>query len=103
MAFNLCKVWNVSPAASSEWQPVVSSIPTLVMEGEDDPITPPTNGNSVATHLSKSYVTLFPATGHGTYLSGQACPVEVAQSFLNQPDQRPDTTCIQSMTEPNFQ
>lgn len=102
-AFNLCKVWNVPAAASSEWQPVVSSIPTLIMEGEDDPITPPTNGNSVATHLSKSYVTLFPATGHGTYLSGQACPVEVGQSFLNQPDQRPDTTCIKSMQEPNFQ
>lgn len=102
-AFNLCKVWNVPPAASSEWQPVVSSIPTLVMEGEDDPITPPTNGNSVATHLSKSYVTFFPSTGHGTYLAGEACPVTVAQSFLSQPDQRPDTTCIKSMTEPNFQ
>ena len=102
-SFDLCKVWNVPSAASSESQPVVSSIPTLIMEGEDDPITPPTNGNSVATHLSKSYVTLFPATGHGTYLSGQACPVQVAQSFLNQPDQRPNTTCIQSMQEPNFQ
>jgi pimeloyl-ACP methyl ester carboxylesterase len=103
MAFNLCKVWNVPPVASSEWQPVVSSIPTLIMEGEDDPITPPTNGNSVATHLSKSYVTLFPATGHGTYLAGEACPVTIAQSFLRQPDQRPDTTCIHSMSEPNFQ
>jgi pimeloyl-ACP methyl ester carboxylesterase len=102
-AFDLCKVWNVPAAASSEWQPVVSNIPTLIMEGEDDPITPPTNGDSVATHLPKSYVTLFPATGHGTYLSGQACPVEIAQSFLNQPDQRPNTTCIQSMQEPNFQ
>jgi pimeloyl-ACP methyl ester carboxylesterase len=103
MAFNLCKVWNVPVAATSERQPVVSSIPTLIMEGENDPITPPTNGNSVATHLSKSYVTLFPATGHGTYLSSQTCPVEVAQSFLDQPDQRPNTTCIQSMQEPNFQ
>lgn len=103
LAFDLCKVWNVPSAASSEWQPVVSTIPTLVMEGEDDPITPPTNGDRVASHLSKSYVALFPATGHGTYLSGQLCPVAVAQSFLDQPDQRPNTTCIQSMQEPNFQ
>jgi pimeloyl-ACP methyl ester carboxylesterase len=103
MALNLCQVWHVPSVSPSEWQPVVSSIPTLVMEGEDDPITPPANGNSVASHLSKSYVTFFPATGHGTYLSGQACPVAIAQNFLNLPDQRPDTTCIKSMQEPDFQ
>ena len=103
LAFDFCKVWNVPSAPSSEWQPVMSSIPTLIMEGEYDPITPPTNGDRVAPHLSKSYVALFPATGHGTYLSSQACPVVVAQSFLDQPDQHPDITCIQSMHEPNFQ
>ncbi|MBV9229338.1 MAG: alpha/beta fold hydrolase [Chloroflexi bacterium] len=101
-AFDQCNIWNVPTVVPSEWQPVASSIPTLVMEGEYDPITPPTSGNEAAAHLPNSFVTLFPATGHGVYLSGQQCPVQVEQSFIDQPQQQPNTACIQSMSEPTF-
>ena len=102
VAFDQCHVWNVPPVAPAEWQPVVSTIPTLIMEGEYDPITPPTSGDEVAAHLPNSFVTRFPATGHGVYLSSQQCPVQIEQSFIDQPDQRPNTACIASMKEPDF-
>jgi pimeloyl-ACP methyl ester carboxylesterase len=101
-AFDTCNVWSVRPVAQSEGQPVTSSIPTLVMEGEYDPVTPPSNGDEVAKSLAHSHVALFPATGHGTYLAGEACPVQVALNFLNTPSQQPDTSCIQTMAEPAF-
>src|SRR5258708_16397375 len=36
--------WTVPSVAQSEAQPAVSAIPTPVLDGEYDPITPPTNG-----------------------------------------------------------
>gem|GEM_PF-2005367 len=101
-AFDTCNTWNVRPVDPTESQAVQSDIPTLVMEGEYDPITPPSNGDEVAKGLTHSFVARFPATGHGTYLSGQACPVQVALNFLETPTQQPDESCVKTMGEPAF-
>jgi hypothetical protein len=37
----VCDAWQVPPAPAKENQPVVSSVPTLIMAGEFDPDTPP--------------------------------------------------------------
>ena len=48
-----------------ETQPVVSDIPTLVVAGEYDPITPAKWAESAASHLANSFYFLFPGGGHG--------------------------------------
>ena len=55
-----CKAWNVGRAPASEGQAVASDIPTLILEGEYDPVTPPANGDLAAQTLSHSYHYLFP-------------------------------------------
>ena len=96
-----CQNWNVATAAASESAPVTSSIPTLVMESEYDPITPPSNGDLVAKGLSKSYRVLFPGVGHGAFILN-ACPADVAISFWSAPTHQPDEACVANMGEPQF-
>ncbi len=50
-----CDLWGVKAAGPVENEPVVSSIPTLVLAGEFDPITPPAMGRQAAAALSQSF------------------------------------------------
>lgn len=97
-AITLCQIWNVKPEPAALEQPVQSNIPTLVMEGAYDPITPPANGMGAAKTLPKSYQFLAPSTGHGVFLSSQACPVQVGEAFLQNPAAAPNTLCVQQMS-----
>lgn len=110
--FGQCQVWNVHTAAASEGQAVTSAIPTLVLEGEYDPITPPANGMLAAQTLSTSYQFLFPGTGHGSFLYNFAsptatyfatCPTGILLAFERNPTQKPDGSCISGVGEPQWQ
>jgi pimeloyl-ACP methyl ester carboxylesterase len=98
-----CKLWNVSPVSTSEAQPVSSAIPTLILEGEYDPITPPSNGDLAAQTLSNSYTFLFPGIGHGVMFSdATSCATSLVQAFWTTPTSKPDGSCIAGVGEPKF-
>jgi hypothetical protein len=102
-ALTRCKIWNVKPLPALYAKPVSSAIPTLIIEGKYDPVTPPENGMEAAKTLSESFQFLAPSTSHGVFLSGQACPVEVGEAFLTNPTQAPNTSCLQFMLpRPDF-
>jgi pimeloyl-ACP methyl ester carboxylesterase len=96
-----CQFWNVKPVPAVQKEPVTSSIPTLIMEGEYDPITPPANGMLTAQTLSRSFFFLFPGVSHGVRTTN-LCPREIGQAFLDHPTVKPDASCISSMPEPAF-
>ena len=81
---------------------VTSSLPTLILSGEYDPITPFSNAQMAQHTLSNSFLYLFPATGHGVFYTA-SCPDTIMVDFLNQPTVKPDASCIALMSEPNFQ
>lgn len=91
--FRLCEGWGMRYPPSIENAPVVSDIPTLILAGEYDPITPPAWGRLAAETLSRSYVYEFPNTGHAVIGRG-ACPQQIIRSFLDGPAQPPDTSCV---------
>lgn len=93
---DLCPIWDVEALASFVDDPVVSDIPTLVMSGQFDPITPPAWGELVGETLSNAYVYEFPGVGHGS-LFGGLCPVSITLDFLSDPGQAPDASCIEDM------
>lgn len=97
-----CHLWNVPQAPASEQQPIASAIPTLVLEDEYDPITPPSNGVLAAKTLSNSYQFLFPGIGHGAFLFND-CPTNIGLAFYDNPVAKPDGSCITAMSEPQFQ
>lgn len=92
----LCPVWGVEPLGGFVDEPVVSDIPTLVMSGQFDPITPPGWGELVGETLTNGYVYEFPGIGHGS-LFGGLCPISMSVAFLSNPDRAPDSSCIDGM------
>jgi pimeloyl-ACP methyl ester carboxylesterase len=81
----------VDPA---EKEPVVSNLPTLVLTGQYDPITPPPYNKQVADALSNSYFFEIPGIGHGA-MRGDECALDIALQFLDDPSSEPDASCLQ--------
>lgn len=98
---DICELWDVPPADAIENEPVTSDIPTLVLAGEYDPITPPRWGEQVAQDLSQGYYFAFPGVGHGASLA-DICPAQITFDFLSDPTVRPDSSCIAGMNGPYF-
>jgi pimeloyl-ACP methyl ester carboxylesterase len=100
--FTICQHWSEHAVPTKQKQPVISSIPTLILSGEYDPITPSSNAKLAMRTLSNSFFFLFPATGHGVFYTN-SCPDSIITAFLAHPDERPAGTCIAAMQEPDFQ
>ncbi|MCU0464110.1 MAG: alpha/beta hydrolase [Anaerolineae bacterium] len=94
--FEICEVWEVSPAAEIETQPVISDIPTLVLAGEFDPITPPVWGETTVSTLSRGQLVVIPGAGHSLIDAGP-CPSGLGVTFLNDPTAPLDASCTAGM------
>ena len=97
----ICSIWNVKQLGQQEDQPVTSDIPTLILSGDFDPITPPSYGQIAAKTLPNSFTYVFPAGGHGQALEGP-CQNSIILSFLDNPNQAPDKSCIAGISKPIF-
>ena len=95
--FASCDTWQAPPAAGNANEAVHSAIPTLVLAGEFDPITPPAWGRLVADNLENSFFFEFPGIGHGAVFSDE-CPAGIAEAFLESPDQEPPSACVGGMS-----
>ncbi len=90
--FGICENWPVPVAEPTAKEPLISDIPTLVLEGEFDPVTPPEYGELVVGYLSNGYYFEFPGLGHDVL--SNSCARELAGAFISDPTQAPDATCI---------
>lgn len=99
--FAVCNLWQAGQAEAIENEPVTSDVPTLILAGEYDPITPPSWGQDVGERFSNSYYFEFPGIGHGASVSGD-CPLGVTLDFLEDPTEQPDTVCLAGMDGPVF-
>jgi len=96
-----CTAWQVPPLGPAADDPVVSNIPTLLLSGQFDPITPPDFAATAAKTLSHSYSYTFPTNGHGA--QGRPCANEIIQNFITNPNQTPNSRCLaQAATTPTF-
>jgi pimeloyl-ACP methyl ester carboxylesterase len=98
---DVCQRWNVEPLGPQVDQPVRSDVPTLILSGGFDPITPPEYAATVASTLSNSFSYVFPNGGHGQMLDG-GCADRMILGFLADPTQTPDSSCIPADTVPDF-
>lgn len=96
-----CKVWNVETLDASVDEPVVSDIPTLVLSGGFDPITPPEYAQAAASSLSRSFNYVFPTGAHGQAFDSD-CSDRIINQFLADPTSAPDASCIDLDARPRF-
>ena len=94
-------VWKVQPQPPVENEPVASDIPTLLLAGELDPITPPAYAEEAARTLGASTLQVFPGVGHGV-VGSRYCADTMVTAFLNNPVSKPDASCVAGLPRVRF-
>jgi pimeloyl-ACP methyl ester carboxylesterase len=93
-------VWKVAAAPEAMRQPVVSSLPTLLVSGTFDTLTSLAGAKAAAAKLSNATIISIPGIGH--FVSPWSpCAQAVIVSFLADPN-APDTSCVGALKPPSF-
>lgn len=95
-----CPVWRVPVAPPAERQPVTAAIPTLLLSGGYDWLTPASWGREAAKHLPEARHVIFRAQGHGVSSQDQ-CAARLRNEFVDAPDPRWPLPC-RGDTSPDF-
>ena len=74
----MCAFWPKSEIASGYGDPVGADVPTLLLSGTLDPVTPPRWGEEAASHLPRSLHLVVPGA-HGV---GGPCVLDIQRRFL---------------------
>lgn len=91
---DVCAAFGLSARpAGAENSAVRIDLPTLIIGGEFDPITPPQNAAIAAETLPNSFTVIYPRGGH-TPSASSPCLAGAVAAFLDAPNQRPDTSCL---------
>jgi pimeloyl-ACP methyl ester carboxylesterase len=98
--FDDCRVWDVPAAPASVREPTVSEVPTLILSGSFDAVTPLAWAYAAAETLPNSRIASIPGVGHFVAI-GSPCAQSVIASFLQRPD-APDTNCVATLRPPTF-
>jgi len=91
-----CTQWPAGRMDNDFKQPVVSAVPTLILSGDADPITPPDYGDTVAQHLPASRHIVNPGQGHMQAPFG-CMPVLLAQFVDTANAGNLDTQCLKRL------
>ena len=91
--------WHRSRADQIESLPVKSDIPTLILVGELDPVTPPSYAALTVSSLSNSYLYEFPMMSHNLF---SYCPTQMLLAFLENPGKAPDPSCLKRLPQLSF-
>lgn len=62
-----CDVWPEAPLPADFFEPVRSDVPTLLLSGGRDPVTPPAGAAKVAEGLTHDVNVVVPNAGHGVF------------------------------------
>jgi len=89
----VCAAWGLKATSPAQSQAVHSVVPALLIGGELDPITPPSNAREAANTLSRSTVVIYPRGGHTPSILS-ACLNGVVARFYDDPVARPDSSCL---------
>jgi pimeloyl-ACP methyl ester carboxylesterase len=96
-----CTFWPRGKVDESFYEPVKSDIPTLVLSGENDPVTPPSWGEQTASTLSNAKHVIIPGTGHTA--GGTGCGQRIMREFVEEGTTAAlDTSCVDKIRRPAF-
>jgi pimeloyl-ACP methyl ester carboxylesterase len=92
----LCTEWPRAPLDPSFHEPPRIEVPTLLLSGEADPVTPPRWADLAATSLPASRRITVPGQGHGVFIRG--CLPRVVTEFVRRgTTDGLDVSCVDRM------
>ncbi|MDM8527944.1 alpha/beta fold hydrolase [Anaerolineales bacterium HSG24] len=99
--FESCELWGAGQAPAYADEAVVSDIPTLILTGEYDPVTPTSWGELALETLENGYLYEFRGFGHAVS-SEPGCAADMMTEFFSNPTVAPNSDCLQDIPNPNF-
>ncbi len=97
----ICEELGMPARPASEYKAVVTDIPSLIIEGDMDPITPPPNAHAILPGFSRGTYVEFPYTGHGPSRSVK-CAGHMLNAFYDDPLAEPDLRCVDEVKVPDI-
>jgi len=99
-----CALWPRATIAKDYADPVRSDVPVLILTGELDPVTPPSNGDAVAKALKNSLHIVVPHGAHGLGgLENIDCILRLTAEFVERGStQGIDTSCVKTIRRKGF-
>ncbi|HEX5961230.1 MAG TPA: alpha/beta fold hydrolase [Rhodanobacteraceae bacterium] len=92
-----CKVWPHAPMPKDFHAPFKSSIPTLLISGERDPVTPPAFADEVLEGLSDGRSLVVKGMGHAEAINAGCMPDLVDQFIAGLHPQQLDAQCLDKL------
>ena len=99
-----CALWPRADIAKDYADPVRSDVPVLILTGEWDPVTPPSNGDATAKTLKNSLHIVVPHGAHGLGgLENIDCVLGIAAEFIERGTTNGiDTACVKTVRRKGF-
>lgn len=97
----VCPLWPNYRPSETFYKPVTAKVPTLILSGNLDPVTPPSNGEYSAKSLPNSHHIIVRNAAHTVALS--TCASDIVNEFLTllKPEQL-DETCLDDIPNESF-
>lgn len=89
----ICKLWPRGPVDADLHSPLASGIPTLLLSGEADPVTPPAGADRAARGFLRHRHLVLSGEGHGQVSTG-CVPKLMAQFLDTAAPEKLDATCL---------
>ena len=97
-----CKLWPRGKSDPRDTKPVKSNIPTLLVSGEFDPVTPPRFGDEVARTLRRVVHVVIPKGSHSG--DTQGCQEKVMSELVAEGSvANLDLSCVPKIQRPPFE
>jgi pimeloyl-ACP methyl ester carboxylesterase len=97
----ICELWPRGPVDEDFNQPLNSTIPTLVLSGGNDPVTPARYGEQILPGLSRSKHLVLDGQGHGQLTIG-CMPRVIAQFIVAGEASSLDDACLRNVAAAPF-
>jgi len=98
---NICPLIPKYRPSDDFYQSVTANIPTLILSGNLDPVTPPSNGDYSAKSLPNSHHIVVKNTAH--IVATSTCANEIVNEFLTIKDPKAlDESCLKDIPQETF-
>ncbi|WDE06459.1 alpha/beta fold hydrolase [Thalassomonas viridans] len=96
-----CPLWPRYRPGKAFYQPVTADIPTLILSGELDPVTPPSNAEFSDKTLANSHHIVVKQTGHTVAMT--TCASDIVNEFMNVlTPAKLDESCLEDIPDESF-
>ena len=93
---NQCAIWPRGQRPADFNAPIAGDVPTFVLEGEFDPVTPPRYGEQVIRQLDNARLVI--AHGQGHNVIGRGCLPKLVGEFMDTLDAKAlDASCVEAL------